>query len=402
MQRNYGVDVRGAALVWLAFLGPPAWAETDVATTEDKLEAMQQELQVLQEEVRTAREAQVIAYADASEWRAPASAFHLAGYAAVGYTDAEHETGVFDTANFNPIFHFQYRDRVLWEAELEFEIEEEGETEVNLEYTTIDFFLNDYLTFVGGKFLSPLGQFRQNLHPAWINKLPSAPPGFGHGGAAPLAEVGFQLRGGAPLGTGRVNYALYAGNGPELEAEDGEIHGVLTEGFARDEDSDKVWGGRIGFLPLPRLEIGLSAAIGEAAVTEDGGMEVAGEPSRDYEALGVDFVYSLRGAELRGEYIRQDIGGAPMSVAPEGGDWETWYVQGAYRFARSQWESVLRYTDFDSPIASQQQEQWTLGLNYLVLPNAIVKLAYEFNDNDNDAGAENGEDRWLLQLAYGY
>ena len=393
------------AFVTLAFaaVGPPSVAAGNINSLEDKLEQLEAQLESLREQVQIARQetrSVTEAVAVTSEWRDATSAFHLAGFASAGYSDKKNSTGTFSSANFNPVFHFQYKDLVLWEAELEFEIEQEGGTEINLEYTAIDFFLNDYLVLVGGKFLSPLGQFRQNLHPHWINKLPSMPPGFGHDGAAPVAEVGFQLRGGAPFGAGRVNYAFYVGNGPELDGEDGEVHGILTDGFTRNADGNKVLGGRIGFLPVSSLEIGLSAAFGDATVTENDGIEVEDDPSRDYEAFGVDFVYHWRDLELRGEYIKQEIDNAATSIAPEGGDWEALYAQGAYKFGHNSWEGVLRYTDFNSPHASQQQEQWAIGLNYLVAPNAMMKLSYEINNND--AGGANDEDRWLIQLAYGY
>ena len=99
--------------------------------------------------------------------------------------------------------------------------------------------VNDYVALVGGKFLSPIGQFRQNLHPSWINKLASAPPGFGHDGAAPTSDIGLQARGGFQIGNMFANYAVYASNGPELNStfEDGEfeLEGIRAEGF--DEDS---------------------------------------------------------------------------------------------------------------------------------------------------------------------
>ena len=75
-------------------------------------------------------------------------------------------------------------------------------------------------------------------------------------------------------------------------------------------------------------------------------------------------------------------------------------AQAAYQFAPAKWEGVLRYTDFDSPHASQQEEQIALGLNYLIAPSALVKLAYEFNDGLS--GTPNDADRWLVQFAYGY
>jgi len=133
---------------------------------------------------------------------------HMAGYADVGYIDQESSDGSFGVGSFSPIFHFQYRDLVMLESELEIEVDDAGETETNLEYLTIDWFINDYMALIAGKFLSPIGQFRQNLHPSWINKLPSAPPGFGHDGAAPVSEVGVQLRGAFPVANMRTNYAL--------------------------------------------------------------------------------------------------------------------------------------------------------------------------------------------------
>lgn len=362
---------------------------SDVERLQNELDAAQQALAELTAETR-----------DAAEWREATSAFHLAGYAAAGYTDRKNETGSFDFVTFNPVFHFQYRDRVLWEAEVEMEINGEGESEFNLEYSAIDFLLNDYMILSGGKFLSPLGQFRQNMHPAWVNKMPSAPPGFGHDGAVPESEIGVQLRGGVPFGEKRLNYALYVGNGPELEAEDGEIEAIATEGFTRDVDGKKVWGGRVGFLPFPQLEVGLSAAVGKTSVTKDGGADVAGDPIRDYDAFGVDAVYHWRQTELRAEYLRQKVGDAAASVAPSGDEWEAWYVQGAYKFAEGDWEAVLRYGDFGSPHAAEQQKQWAIGVDYLFSPSAMVKFGYEFNDND--VGAPVGENRWLVQVAYGY
>ena len=87
--------------------------------------------------------------------------------------------------------------------------------------------------------------------------MPSAPPGFGHDGAAPISDVGFQLRGGFPIGSLRTNYAVYISNGPELiaELEDGEfeLDGVEAEGFGSDGDGEKVIGGALWVYPLCRF-----------------------------------------------------------------------------------------------------------------------------------------------------
>jgi len=393
--------------------------DPELETLEARVAAMESELNALRTELEQARQeassddeslrAELTA-ANATAQRAESNSLeltkassvtHLAGYASIGYTDIENGTDAFNVGNFNPVFHFQYQDRVLWESELEIEVEEDGDTAVHLEYSAIDVFLNDYLTFVGGKFLSPIGNFRQNLHPAWINKLPSAPPGFGHDGAAPVSEVGLQLRGGAPVGdSARVTYSTYVGNGPRLEAEDGELHGVEAEGFSTDDDGEKVWGGRVSFLPLPRLELGVSAAFGDAAITSDDGVELVGDPLRDYTVRGFDLTYQWDNFDLRAEYVQTEVGNAAGSVAEEGAKWETWYVQGSYKFAGARWEAVLRYADYTSPQLSQRQEQTAVGLNYLIGPSAIAKLGYEFNDGA--PGLPTDDDRIVLQLAYGY
>ncbi len=338
---------------------------------------------------------------DANEWRRSESLVHLAGYGAATYTDAKGQNGAFSQAQFSPIFHYQYRDLLMLESELEISATSEGETETALEYLALDLFVNDYLTVVAGKFLSPIGQFRQNLHPTWINKMPSHPPGFGEeGAAAPVSDVGAELRGGFPLGRMRANYALYVGNGPELEADAGELEAIEAEGRTRDADGKKVIGGRFGILPIPHLEFGVSAASGKTAVTKDGGVEIADDPERDYDVVDADLTWQIGNFDVRGEYVRQKIGDAAASVAPEGAEWKAWYTQVAYKFLPAKWELVLRRANFKPPHADLEQRQTALGINYLFASNVIAKLAFE--SNKGEPGEPTDDDRVQLQLAYGF
>jgi len=417
-------QLRWAMLAAVAVLltATPAAAQTDASRINDleaKTAAMAEELEVLRQELEAAKESESAeavqsiraestaarqaaqrAEQSADEWKNTTSVTHLAGYASADYVSPENGNSAF-VANFNPMFHFQYGDRILWEAELEIEVEEDGDTEIGLEYSSIDIILNDNMVLLAGKFLSPIGNFRQNMHPSWINKLPSAPPGFGHDGAAPLAEVGVQLRGGLSVGgQGKVTYAGFVGNGPKLEGEDGEIHGIDTDGFAGDADDEKVFGGRVSFLPFPKLEVGVSAAIGDAAVVENDEVDFEGDPTRDYEVFGFDASYQWNNFDFRGEYIEQDIADEETSIAPEGGTWETWYVQGAYKFGQAKWEGVVRYTDYTSPHPDRSQEQWAVGVNYLLTPSALVKVGFE--SNDGLVGEATDDDRWLVQIAFGY
>jgi hypothetical protein len=406
----------------LAFLATPAFAQTSsdrivdlekqVALLVEQLGELRAELddskatadasdiESLRNEVAAANQAAVKATQSAAEWKDATSVTHLSGYASADYVSVENGPAAF-AANFNPMFHFLYDNKIMWEAELELEIEEDGSTSIGLEYSTLDWFLNDNVTLVAGKFLSPIGNFRQNLHPSWINKLPSAPPGFGHDGAAPISDVGLQLRGVAPVGSNsKIIYAAYVGNGPKIEGEDGEIHAVEAEGFASDPDDEMIFGGRVAFLPIPALELGVSGAAGDVAVVEDDGIDISGDPTRSYDVFGFDASYRWNNFDLRGEFISQEVGEQALSVAPEGGKWETWFAQAAYKFGDGKWEGVVRYTDFKSPHADDTQEQLALGINYLITPSAMVKFGYE--SNTGEPGEFTDADRWILQIAYGY
>ncbi|RKZ55476.1 MAG: hypothetical protein DRQ44_17775 [Gammaproteobacteria bacterium] len=382
-----------------------ASAESSNADLQVQLDALQNQVTALNTEVQ-----------QAAEWKNPNTLVHMAGYADVGYVKKEGEDGSFVVGTFSPIFHYQYRDVVMMGAELEIEVGEDGETEVALEYMTIDWFMSDYAVLVAGKFLSPVGQFRQNLHPSWINKLATAPPGFGHDGAAPVSDIGFQVRSGFPLGGMRANYAVYVANGPEINAEaedDGaggfeyELDGVAAEGFNTDVDGEKTYGGRIGILPIASVEIGLSFVTGMATVTnieadsEPPAGSITGETPRDYDVIGADFVWFTGNMSLRGEYVKTEVGEATTGVtASEAAEWTTWYTQIAYRLPNTKWEGVLRYTDYDSPHASVDQKQTAIGVNYLIANNFIAKLTHELNDGLD--GADSDLDLTVLQLAYGF
>lgn len=381
---------------------------------------LQQQLDVLQNQV-TALNSEV---QQAAEWKNPNTLVHMAGYADVGYIKKEGEDGSFAVGRFAPIFHYQYRDVVMLEAELEIEVGDNGETEVTMEYMTLDWFVSDYAALVVGQFLSPVGQFRQNLHPSWINKLATAPPGFGHDGAAPISDLGFQVRGGFPIAGMRTNYAVFVSNGPEINAEaedDGaggfeyELDGVNAEGFNVDSDGEKTYGGRFALLPVPAVEIGVSVVGGMATVTNIEGDSVppAGAPvgqqqARDYSVLGADFVWFTGNMSVRGEYVQTKVGddASGGQTAGEGATWTTWYTQAAYRLPNSKWEGALRYTDYDSPHSSVDKTQVAIGVNYLVANNFVIKLTHELNDGKTDetTGVEyaTNSDLTMLQMAYGF
>ena len=66
----------------------------------------------------------------------------------------------------------------------------------------------------------------------------------------------------------------------------------------------------------------------------------------------------------------------------------------------TKFEGVIRYSDYDANISEMSQKQWALGVNYLFAPNAMAKLAYNFNDGKSGSPAD--DDGFQIQFAYGF
>jgi opacity protein-like surface antigen len=326
------------------------------------------------------------------------SGFQLAGYASVDYANVENGGGSFSGIKFAPIFHAQYGDIFQFEGEVEFTVNNDGETEVELEYAAGTLYINDYMGIQMGKFLSPLGQFVQNLHPSWINKLPSAPVGFGHDGAAPSSNLGIALRGGLPkIADTRSNYTLFISNAPTFGiADDGDVV-IDAEGKTGSLDSAYIIGGRYAVNPMGNMEIGISLATGDISES----LESGGGILRDYDVFGTDMMWNIDSLSIKAEYIQQKIGENDLSLL-EGGSWKAWYTQASYQFDTLKVEPVVRYSDYSNPEVNKNQ--WALGLNYLFANNLIAKIAYEINtDKDNsDSDSSANNNRFLAQFAFGF
>ena len=326
------------------------------------------------------------------------SGFQLAGYSSFDYVNTENGDGSFAGVKFAPIFHYRYGDMFQFEGELEFTVNSEGETDVELEYAAGTFFMNDYMGLQIGKFMSPVGQFVQNMHPSWINKLPSVPVGFGHDGAAPTSNVGVALRGGLPqIENIRSNYVVFVSNAPTFGiADDGDVI-IDANGKTGTVDNAFVVGGRYAIDPIGNMEIGVSASTGDISEALLSGESIL----RDYDVFGADMMYNFFSFSTKAEYIQQTVGDNALSPL-EGGTWKAWYGQISYQFEMVKLEPVLRYSDYHNPEINRNQ--LALGLNYLFANNIIVKCAYEINNDEDDKTSDSyaNNNRFLAQLAFGF
>lgn len=340
------------------------------------------------------------------------SKFVLTGYTTAGIQFSKDGTS-FRDISFSPIFLWKPAEKVLIEAELEAELEGD-KTVIKLEYANASFILNKYIIVRAGKFFTPYGIFQDRLHPGWINKLPTAPLGYGHEGVGPSAEIGVDFRGGIPLGSAKMNYSFYLSNGPVLN--DGKVEpkegGMLKYENVDDNNKGKAIGGRIGFLPFPNssLEIGGSFQNGKVG---DKGSSYENVKAKQY-ALDLTYVKQLdfiKGLfDVKAQWNNVNVDKAEY-IDPDDSTGNTMYTfnnkrssfftQAAYRpsMAQSKFlkktELVFRYSGLNPPSASKEPEkirQYTFGMNYWVTWRIVLKAAYQSQKNNN---------KFFLQVAVG-
>ena len=347
----------------------------------------------LQDEVKTLK-AQNEAMDDGT------TGFLLTGYGFAGYTDSESSNSSFN-AGFNPIFLWRLRDDLIFEGEIELEFEDNA-TEVALEYAQLSYLLNDYITFGAGKFLNPSNYFIERLHPTWINKLADKPiTMIGNNRLQAGSQLGIQVRGGVPLGSTRGEYAFYVSNGPSIRADDGS----LSFKNVNDSNNSKAVGGRIGWMPFSGFELGY-------------GFEIAGvdDPTNsdtlDVITHSVDLNYLrtsklLMGSiDLRGQYADRQIDRSSSPTLAFDNDSSGGYGQIAYRPSLSRisylrdMEGVFRYDWINLPNAVNfnDEQRWTVGLNYYLAASTLLKFAYQFDDKQ---GAAN-DNALMFQVTSGF
>ncbi len=359
---------------------------------------------------------------EADKLRIGDTKFLLTGYANTEFTDRRTETSSFD-AGFNPIFVWELSDRLMFQGELEFGLEtttpdeatdSTSSTDLSLEYANLTYLINDYMTVGAGKFLLPFGIFNERLHPAWINKLPDRPLIYDDEvGIIQESSIGAFIRGAIPVHESKFNYDLYVDNGPGLITKDPEAAGMLDRDNFHDNNHNKSVGGRIGYLPIPELEVGYSA---QTATVNPRGFEDV-----DMFAQGVDLSYKRQVERLRGdidvrmEWVWSHVGDATYDPTGTLGfgplrfdnNRDGYYIQAAYRPTLADekilrnFEFVLRYDTLNVPDrapGSSDEHRWTPGIDYWITPSTVVKVAYQF---DETSGSQD-RNALLLQAAMGF
>lgn len=344
--------------------------------------------------------------------------FLLTGGASTTFTAPQQQNSTF-SAEFDPIFLWKMSERLSFEAEIPFSAEDGG-TSVELEYADIAYAANDYLTIQAGKFKSPFGLFNMRFDPAWMNKLADPPMIYDDGaaGLVPHQQVGIMGIGATDAGPTKIRYAAFLSNGLRVVPSDPATFGQLIPSNDADNNNSKGVGGRLGFLPIPNLELGgsfeYSSNVFDRNLHKAWGRLLGLDISmnRDFDPL-------LGTIDIKAEFVWSKVGNATYSVTTDpaadvrfnhnhrSGN----YAQLAYRPTKvdQRWvknlEAAVRYDHLDNPnptadtppdaqFQRENHDRWTVGLNYYLETSTVLKADYE---RDSHGGRT-----YYIQYAIGF
>jgi hypothetical protein len=338
----------------------------------------------------------------------------IAGDMNAGYLNEQHGDNTF-FSEFSPMLLWQLNDRLFFEGGLDFDLsgpETDGEgsaTDVTLGAAYLTYLVNDYALAGIGYFPLPFTEYHNHFDAPWINKLPTDPLAYGDSGIAPDSGLGLFATGACPWHGSQWNYAIWVTNGPTLIT-DGNDAGQLNFGNYEDTNNNKAVGGRIGYLPIPWLELGFSFQYSRVSPDSFADTVHATLYGIDWNYMGV--VDPIRGqVTARGGWIWSDVGrttypalaGSPRFENNSRGG----YAELAYRPTEvsETWltniEFVGRYDRLVIPEpvpGALTEDQWTGGVDYWITPRTVVKVAYTW-DNKKDGQDQN---LFALQLATGF
>ncbi|MBN2182507.1 MAG: porin [Sedimentisphaerales bacterium] len=315
---------------------------------------------------------------------------YIHGYAAIDYRDHDFDRGrsidTFDMHYFNIIVGTNIGDKLCAEILLEYE---HGGDDMGVRYGIIDYIIAKPVILRMGKFLVPMGRFNEYLSPEYANKLPDRPYCLWQIVPIVWAETGVQLRGEFELPSKQsVNYALYVVNGLEQPAGEGGSIRSMRQNNRDNNNSDKAWGGRIGFKPFEELEVGASYYTG--AYTTDGKQDLS---ITDFHAE-----YNKNKLTIRGEYVLADQQTSGSDLDKNG-----FYAEAAYRI-NSFLEPVVRYDQADLDSGSGHDvERSTFGIVYY--PNPRLHPMFNFKISQSiihDDGTGDRKHEFVAQCVIGF
>lgn len=173
----------------------------------------------------------------------------------------------FTRMGYSPTMIWKLGEKLFFESQVEFYTDSDN-VKTQVEYAKLSYIYNRYITIGMGKILTPFGMYTERFEAPFIERLPNAPIGFRHSDGSPNigpvgSEMGFDIRGGFQVGDAKMNYVFYVTNGARLN--DGilepNLAGSLEYENFYDNNSNKAFGSRIGYLPFSNSSLEFGASV---------------------------------------------------------------------------------------------------------------------------------------------
>jgi hypothetical protein len=327
------------------------------------------------------------------------SPLNISGQFMFEFDQPQQGQGNFTSADFSPYFHLVLDQDWLLAANIDI-----SNLGVAVGEAQFNWFANDWLTVVGGRYLTPIGFFNERLNHEWINRLPDPPLMFLQ--VSPQSSTdGLELRGAHYLFDSpvKMEYSFYGGNG--FQAAGTSINNLadLESISGVDEVNTVALGTRVG-LWIPEYGLTGGASYFHSFNYIPGFND-------DISLWQLDCGYRKGNWDLRFEYAQMYQEAADVlgnNIQRNG-----LYAQVAYRpydadnFILRNLEYTFRYsqarfhgidplaidpTAFAGPVdVPVDRNQYTFGLTYYFRPAVAAKFAYEINQelgplqlNDNE------------------
>jgi len=317
----------------------------------------------------------------------------------------------FDLHRFVLFFGYRFSDTVSFHSELEVEHalashEEEDPGEVEVEQAYVDWAIDPHFSVRGGVMLVPVGILNRTHEPPTFYGVERnlvetriIPATWWEAGVGVFGEIVEGLA-----------YQVNLHSGLELEP------GMDARGGMRDlrQKAAEANGERLAmsasldYSAIPWLSTGIGLFY-QGDLTQGAGADVSALLTELHAQV------DAAGFEGRAIYARWDVDGADDFFAAGGGqiaeEQSGYLIEGAYRFGRfflPQGQDIgafLRYEALDTndglPTGvahddSQDQQAWTLGLNFWPTDQVVVKVDYQNVDDE----ADTGQDSWNLGLGW--
>lgn len=342
----------------------------------------------------------------------------LGGYIDMEYLDRNTEESTFRQHRLVLNIGAQATDNIRFNSEIEFEYggpnAPNSDGEVKVEQAYIDYLVNEHINMRAGAILSPFGRY--NLyHDSDLQNLTDRPIVARDVIPTTWTEAGYGFFGSFNPVFGsfedlELNYEAYVVNGLDTGFSDTGFGGARSS-LKTDNNDNKAVVGRLVASPALGQEVGVSGYWGEY---NGNGDAISG--------VGADTLTTFGPFKLINEYAYFNVEEDPTTTSDVANWFQGAYSELSYRFWPSflnetflgrgfssptfalvgRYDWALIHDDSDSTIGNNEENRYTLGLNYRPIDNFVVKFEYQINHTENETLEAGDGDGFLTSVSLGF